>query len=126
MDLVRLVTGSRAEESHLIVSCDENSHHTSWGSTNTKSRCQSLCNYIMVKGLDIMNRGNRLTFVISNKHEVVGIKIATFYIGNFIKNWLVSEEVTCSEHRHIQFTVTGIAPSVEVYHISRRPDWNSF
>jgi len=58
-ELDRLVIGCRAEETHLIIGCDANSHHTSWGSTNINNRGESLFNYIMVNGLDIINRGNR-------------------------------------------------------------------
>ena len=84
--LERLVTGCRAEGTHLIVGCDANGHHTSWGSTNINNRGESHFNYIMANGLDIMNRGNRPTFVTSNRQEVIDITIATLYAGNFIKD----------------------------------------
>jgi hypothetical protein len=80
----------------------------------------------MANGLDIMNKGNRPTFVTCNRQEVIDIMIATFYTGNFIKNWHVSEEVSCSDHRCIRFTVTGTDRSVEVYCHPRRTDWESF
>jgi hypothetical protein len=107
-ELERLVTGCRADATHLIVGCDANSHHTSWGSTNINNRGESLFNYIMANGLDIMNRGNKPTFVTSNRQEVIDITIATVYVGNCIKDWHVTEEVSCSDHRYIRFTVTGI------------------
>jgi hypothetical protein len=89
---------------------------------NNNNRGESLFNYIIANGLDIMNRGNRPTFVISNKQEVTDIKNANFYVGNLIKNWHASEEVSCSDHRYIQFTVTGIDCSNEVYHNPCRTD----
>jgi hypothetical protein len=82
------VTWRRAEGTHLIISCDVNSHHTSWGSTNINNRGESLFNYIIANGLDIMNKGNRPTFVTCNRQEVTDITIATFYAVNFIKNYL--------------------------------------
>jgi hypothetical protein len=84
-ELERLVTCCRAEGTHLIIGCDANSHHASWGSTNINNRGQSLFNYIMANGLDIMNKGNRSTFVTCNRQEVIDITIATFYADNFIK-----------------------------------------
>jgi len=66
-ELERLVTGYRADGTNLIVGCDANSHHTSWGSTNINNRGESLFNYIMANGLDIMNRGNKPTFITSNR-----------------------------------------------------------
>jgi len=125
-ELERLVTGCRANGTHLIVGCDANLHHTSWGSTNINNRGESLFNYIMANGLDIMNRGNKPTFVTSNRQEVIDITIATVYAGNCIKDWHVTEEVSCLDHRCIHFTVTGIDRSVEVYRNPRRTDWESF
>jgi hypothetical protein len=101
MELERLVIWCSAEGTHLIIGCDAKSHHTSWGSTNINNRGESLFNYIMANGLDIKNKGNRLTFVICNRQEVIDITIATFYTVTFIKNWHVSEEVSCSDHRYI-------------------------
>jgi len=80
----------------------------------------------MANGLDIMNRGNIPTFVTPNKQEVIDITIATFHPGNLIKDWHVTEEVRCSDHRYIQFTVMGIDHSVITYRNPRRTDWESF
>ena len=120
------MTGCRANGTHLIVGCDANSHHTSWGSMNINNRGESLFNYIMANGLDIMNRGNKPTFVTSNRKEVTDITIATVYAGNFIKGWHVTEEVSCSDHRYIRFAVTDIGRSVEVHRKPHRTDWESF
>jgi len=125
-ELERLVTGCRADGTHLIVGCDANSHHTSSGSTNINNRGESLYNYIMAKRLDIMDRGNKSTFVTSNRQEVTDITIATVYVGNCTKDWHVTEEVSCSDHRFIRFTVTGIDRLVEVYRNPHRTDWESF
>jgi hypothetical protein len=73
-----------------------------------------------------MNIGNRPTFVTSNRQEFIDITIATFYAGNFINDWHVTEEVSCSDHRYIRFTVTGIDCSVEVHRNPCRTNWESF
>ena len=125
-ELERLVMVFRTEGTHLIIGCDANSHHTSWGSTNINSRGESLFNYIMANGLDIMNRGNRPTFATSKRQEVIDITIATFHAGNLIKDWHVTEEVSRSDHRYIRFNVMGIDHSVITYRRSRRTDWESF
>jgi hypothetical protein len=69
---------------------------------------------------------NRPTFVTSNRQEVIDITVATFYAGDFVKNWHVSEEVSCSDHRYIRFTITGIDRMVEVFRNPCRTDWESF
>jgi hypothetical protein len=125
-ELDRLLMGCRAEGTYLIIGCDANSHHTSWGCTNIYNRGESLFNYIMANGLDIMNRDTRPTFVTSNRQEVIDITIATLHTGNFIKDWHVTEEVNCSDHRYIRFTVMGIDHSVITYRNPRRTDWESY
>ena len=125
-ELEKLVMRCRADGTHLIIGCDANAHHTSWGSTDINNRGESLFNYIMANGLDIMNKGNRPTFVTTNRQEVIDITIANLHAGNFIKDWHVSEEVNCSDHRYIRFTVTGIDRVVESYRNPRRTDWKSF
>ena len=124
-ELESMVMGCRTEGTHLSIGCDANVHHTSWGSMNT-NRGESLFNYIMANGLDIMNRGNRPTFVTSNRQEVIDVTIATIYASNFIKDWHIIEEVICSEQRYIRFTVAGIHRLVEVYRNPHRTDCESF
>jgi hypothetical protein len=125
-ELERLVTWCRVEGTHLIIGCDANSHHTFWRSTNTNNRGECRFNYIMANGLDIMNKGNRPTFVTSKRQEVIDIMIANFDADNFIKNWHVSEEASCSDHIYIRFTVRAIDRSIKVYRNPRKTDWESF
>ena len=80
----------------------------------------------MDNGLDITNRSKRAAFVTSNRQEVTDITIATLYIGNFIKGWHVTEEVSCSDHRYIRFTVKSISHLVEIFRNPHRTDWESF
>jgi hypothetical protein len=93
-ELEKLLTLCRAEGTHLIIGCDANSHHISWGSASINNRGESLFNYIMANGLDLMNKGNRPTFVTCNMHEVIDITIATLYAGNFIKNGMYLRKST--------------------------------
>jgi hypothetical protein len=125
-ELEKLVMGCRAQGNYLIIGCDANSHHTSWGSTNINNRVESLFNYYMANGLDIMKRSNRSTCVTTNRQEVIDIMIATFYAGNLIKDWHVTEEVSCSDDRYIRFTVMVIDQTVKTYRNSRRTDWESY
>jgi hypothetical protein len=81
---------------------------------NINNRGESLFNFIMANGLGIMNKGNRPTLVTSNRQEVIDITIATFYAGYFIKDWHVTDKVSCSDHRYIPFTVMGIDRLVEI------------
>ena len=95
------MVGCWAERTCLIIGCEANLHHNAWGSTNINNRGESMFNYIMANGLDIMIRGNRPIVVTSNRQEVIDITIATFHAGNYIKYWHVIEKANCSDHRYI-------------------------
>jgi hypothetical protein len=112
--------------SHFVIGCDANAHHTTGGSSNINNRGESLFSFIMANNSDILNKGNRPTFVTSNRQEVIDITIATFYAGNFIKDLHVTEEVSCSDHTYIQLNIMGIDCSVEFHNNPRRTDWESF
>jgi hypothetical protein len=96
------------------------------GSSNINNNGGFLFNFIMANDLDIMNKSNRPTFVTSNGHKVTDIIIAIIYVGNFVKNWHVPEEVSCSDHRHIQFNITGFKNVLEFYCNLSRTDWESY
>jgi hypothetical protein len=125
----KLVMECRTGGTQLIIGCDANAHHTSWGSSdnnnNNNNRGNSLFNYIMANGLDIMNRGNTPTFVTTNRQAVIDIMIAS-NAGNFVKDWRVTDEVSCSDHRYIRFNIMGVDRIVEFCHNPRRTDWGSF
>jgi hypothetical protein len=55
-EMENLVAGCTAEGSHLVISCDANGHHTTWGSSNINNRGEALFNFIMANNLDIMNK----------------------------------------------------------------------
>jgi hypothetical protein len=73
-----------------------------------------------------MNRGNRPNFFISNRQKVIGISIATIHASNYINNLPVTQEVSCSDHRYIRFTLTGIYHLVAVYRNVQWTDWQCF
>jgi hypothetical protein len=99
-ELERLVVGCRAGGAQMIIDCDANAYHISFPrGARTSTRGESLFNYVMANGFDIMDRDNRPTFVTSNRQEVIDITITTLYAGNLINNWYVTEEVSCSHHR---------------------------
>jgi hypothetical protein len=45
--------------------------------------------YLVSLNLDILKRGNELTFVISNRKEVIDFTQGTNHIGNLVRNWHV-------------------------------------
>jgi hypothetical protein len=80
-ELERLVMGCRAQGTHLIIDCDANSQHTSWGSTNINNRGESLFNYIMANGVDISNRGNRHTLLRLSGRKLLTLRLPLFMLA---------------------------------------------
>jgi hypothetical protein len=62
-----------------------------------------------------MNKGSRPTFITCNSQKVIDITIATFYAGNFIKDWHVTEEVSCLDSSYIRFNFTRIDRSIVIH-----------
>jgi hypothetical protein len=80
----------------------------------------------MANGLYIMNRGNRPIFFTTNRQAVIEITITTLYACNFVKDWHVTDEVSCSDRRYIRFNIMGVDRIIEFYRNPRRTDWGSF
>ncbi|XP_072380731.1 uncharacterized protein [Diabrotica undecimpunctata] len=106
----------------LIIGCDANAHHTVWGSTNINARGEYILNFILSEGLVISNIGNKPTFVTKARKEVLDLTLCTSRISDIITNWFVSDEPSCSDHRHIRFDL-DIFPSEIKYRNPRDTNW---
>ena len=102
-----LIEHSKTQNLELIIGCDANSHHTVWGSSNINKRGEKLLDYLASSSLQIMNTGNRPTFVNRRRGEVIDITLASNYASSNIINWRVSDEITLSDHRYICFSYRG-------------------
>ena len=89
----------------LIVGCDANAQHITCGSTDINLRGECLMEYLVSTNLNILNKGNVPTFVISNTMEVIDLTLGTDKIGDLVTNWHVSYEISLSVHRYIVFQV---------------------
>lgn len=125
-DVRELVGSCRENGLQLIIGMDANAHNKTWGSTNNNERGESLLQFILTNNLDILNVGNEPTFVTQIRKEVIDITLSTTYISNQVSNWHVSDEESCSDHRHINFTVGGITPIERTYRNPRRTDWEAY
>jgi len=50
----------------------------------TFQRGESLMEYLVSSNVSILNQGNKPTFVISNRKEVIGLTLWTNWIGNLV------------------------------------------
>lgn len=92
-ELASLIDRMKNEESGLLLGCDANSHHISWGSTDTNGRTDSLNEFIMSENLLVSNRGSELTFKDARRQKVLDITICSVGLSSCEKNWRVSKNL---------------------------------
>lgn len=122
----QLIDHCRLEKIDLIIGFDANAHHIVWGSTDTNQRGESLLEYLSTTDLRILNRGNKPTFVIKNRQEVIDITTSTPGLADQISNWHVSDDLSVSDHKWIRFDVTADEVEPKWYRDPRRTNWDLF
>jgi hypothetical protein len=61
--------------------------------------------YLVSINLNILNKGYKPNFIISNRKEVINLTLGTDKIRDLVTNWHVSDEISLSDHRYIVFQV---------------------
>jgi hypothetical protein len=64
----------------LITGCDVNAHHILCGSNDINPRGESSVEYLVSSNVTILTQGNEPTFEISNKKEVIDLRLGTDWI----------------------------------------------
>jgi len=88
-----------------LLDCDANSHHVGWESSNINPREESLQDFILDKGLIILNRGTEPIFMDARRQEIIDITICTKGVFELIGNWRVLDEPSGSDHKQIRLTL---------------------
>jgi hypothetical protein len=104
----------------LITGCDAYVHHIVWGSTGINPRGGNLLEYLVSANLNILNKGNEPTFVVSNRQEVIDLTLGTDKIGDLVSNWHASDETSLSDNRYILFQVSDLEISRITDHNPKR------
>src|ERR1700712_8006 len=125
-ELMNLVDYCKLKKLQLIIGADANSHHEVWGSTNTNPRGESLLNYLAAAELEILNIGNKPTFVTKGRREVLDITMASIPVCYQISGWHVSDEPSLSDHRYILMEVDSISKPTRMYRNPRKTDWEGY
>jgi hypothetical protein len=122
----RLIDYCHKNNLQYIIGCDANAHNVIWGSTDTNGRGEILLEYLSTNKVDILNVGNKPTFITAARREVLDLTLASPFISNFVSGWHVSEEPSLSDHRQIRFDLdTGCLWS-ETYRIPKLTNWELF
>lgn len=122
-----LVDYCEDQEVDLLLGCDCNSHHTSWGSTNINPRGEFLHDFLLSRNLTVLNVGHTPTFVTSTRKEVLDITLCSAHLANHITGWHVSDDASLSDHRYIRFDIlTNLEQRVESYRNPKKTDWDGY
>lgn len=108
----------------FVVGCDANSHNILWGSTDTNDRGQNILDFIIENNLTIYNTGGEYTFQTKNRKEVLDL---TFGSIKCLTDWEVSNEVSFSDHKYIDFSIDyANVVKNKFYRNPRKTDWDKF
>ncbi|XP_043474384.1 uncharacterized protein LOC122506334 [Leptopilina heterotoma] len=101
-EVEKLVDYCQRQSLPLIIGCDANAHHVVWGSTDNNDRGRRLLDFLIDTNLEILNQGNEPTFVTVNRKKVLDITICSKSVWSGVRDWMVSDEDSLSDHRLIQ------------------------
>ncbi len=65
----RLIDHCHKNNLQFIIGCDANAHNVVWGSTDTNNRGEVLLEYLTINKVDILNVGNKPTFITAARRE---------------------------------------------------------
>lgn len=126
LDARRIIEYSENSGIPIIISADSNAHHTVWGSNDINRRGERLLEYLASTHLDILNAGNKPTFVTENRSEVLDITLASQSFTSRVKNWHVSYEETLSDHKEINFSIECEPTPSKLFRNPRNTNWEIF
>jgi len=66
-------------------------------------RGESFHDFIMETGLTILNRGSEHTFMDCRRQEVIDITVCSEGGVDVVRDWRISNEPSCSDHRQMRF-----------------------
>ena len=122
-----LIADGGAGGSGLLAGCDANAHHTMWGSSRDGARGEDLLGFLIGEDLDFLNRGSTPTFFTELRGQsVIDITICTSDVFSKMHGWRVSEEVSLSDHRYIDFWTEGRGEGLTFYRNVRKTDWRRY
>lgn len=101
----KLLMHCKENKRELIIATDCNAYCERWGSKITNARGETLMDWIK-DDLNIINVGNKSTFLPdplnpNDRCSCIDITLATTNISRLLKNWVVLEEDSHSDHRWI-------------------------
>ena len=97
--LMALQNKARKEKRQTLILGDLNSHSSAgWNSKSTDSRGIAWEKFIFDKGLRVLNKGDRFTFMASTGQSIVDVNMATPQLADLVKLWATVDHIYSSDH----------------------------
>lgn len=124
--LSQLIEHCISNNKSILLGCDANSHHLAWGSKDSNPRGEKLYEFLVASDLRLLNRGSRPTFFNRVSETIIDITFCSPDLENYISNWTVSQEVTLSDHKKIEFDLSADRTPMIPFRNPRKTDWSKF
>ena len=98
----------------VLFGADTNAHSVLTGSKSTDARGQILENFICKYNLDIVNKGNEVTFDSHIGKSCIDVTLATPNLTQKIENWKVDTSDNHSDHNTLSFNIETTQPLTEL------------
>ena len=103
--LKELLSFSDRDKIPTVIGTDANAHHTVWGSINVNARGMDLFMYCTSANQHLCNVGNKPTFRMMKREEVLNLTLMNRNAENCISDWHVSDVPSFSDHTFIRLRV---------------------
>ena len=124
--LEELITFCRNGNLGLVIGCDSNAHHTSWGSTDRNRRGYDLAEFLASNRISWCNVGNTPTFHVANRREVLDLTLINDIMADRVKDWHVSDSPSLSDHAFLRFNVALRLEGGRFLRNTKQVDWGLF
>lgn len=111
----------------VLIGCDSNAHHTIWRSSNINRRGKELLDFLLENDLRICNKGGRPTFSNAVRDEVLDLTICDSVMEPLVENWMVSNEESGADHKHILFRMSaGLSTEPKYVRNPKKTAWSNY
>jgi hypothetical protein len=94
----------------VLVAGDFNAKSVDWGSPATDARGGMLGDWLAGLGLHVVNRGATPTCVAARGSSIVDVTLGSASAFDEIRDWVVSDEETLSDHKYIVMEISSTRP----------------
>lgn len=115
----------------MILAGDSNAHHSLWGSQSNNLRGDKIIEFLASEDLDILNQGISPTWSAdwsdpSGPATNIDISMSSIRLTTDIRNWMVSNIITESDHKAITFELKSAKQEVTKHRDKRRTNWKKY